>query len=143
LSLVRTLTFSFAYCIHVIYFTTVKTALGYASVVWNFIKSTDANKLESIQQKLAALCFISFFLFVHCTYAWALEQLWLYTSRKRRCQVKYCSYFIWFIWFQILSSFENCSSVCSCSVHQRFFFFQILLLKKLSFCSCRNLDDLF
>jgi hypothetical protein len=34
--------------------------LEYASVVWNSITSTDAKKLESIQQKFATVCFYQF-----------------------------------------------------------------------------------
>jgi hypothetical protein len=34
--------------------------LEHASVVWNSITSTDASKLERIQQKFASLCFYCF-----------------------------------------------------------------------------------
>jgi hypothetical protein len=35
--------------------------LEYASVVWNSLTSTDANKLERIQQKFTSVCFYRFF----------------------------------------------------------------------------------
>jgi hypothetical protein len=40
-----------------LYFTLVRSKLEYAYVVWNSITTTDANKLERIQQKFAALCY--------------------------------------------------------------------------------------
>jgi hypothetical protein len=46
--------------------------------------SGDANKLDCIEQKLAALCFSCFFPHVHYNYAYALEQLKLHTVCKRR-----------------------------------------------------------
>jgi hypothetical protein len=55
----------------------------YASVVWNSITSTDANKLERIQQKFAALCFNRFFPQFDYIYALALEQLKLHTLQRR------------------------------------------------------------
>jgi hypothetical protein len=58
--------------------------LEYASAVWNSITTTDANKLERIQQKLAALCYNRFLPHVHYSYAKALEYLKLHTLRKRR-----------------------------------------------------------
>jgi hypothetical protein len=53
-------------------------------VVWNPITSTDANKLERIQQKFAALCINRFFPEVDYDYDLALEQLRLHTLHKRR-----------------------------------------------------------
>jgi hypothetical protein len=57
----------------------------YISAVWNSIASTDADKLERIQQKFSALCFNRVFSQVHYTrsYAYALEQLKLHALRKR------------------------------------------------------------
>jgi hypothetical protein len=53
-------------------------------VVWNSITSTDAKKLERIQQKFAALCLKRFFPQVDYSYDLALEQLKLHTLHKRR-----------------------------------------------------------
>jgi hypothetical protein len=58
LGIVRSITFNFLSleCMLRLY-----TALmEYASIVWNSITSTDANRLERIQQRFAALCFNSF-----------------------------------------------------------------------------------
>jgi hypothetical protein len=66
------------------FFTLVRSKLEYASVVWNSITTTDANKLECIQQKFAALCCNRFLPRVHYSYANALEYLKLHTLRKRR-----------------------------------------------------------
>jgi hypothetical protein len=68
----------------IIYFTLVGPELKYPSVAWNFVTSTDANKLERIRQKTAALCFYRFFPKVHYSYFLALEQLQSQTLRTRR-----------------------------------------------------------
>jgi hypothetical protein len=67
LELVRTLTFSFSSldCLYMLYLTLVRSKFEYASVVWNSIMTTDANKLERIQQKFAALCYNRFLPHVH------------------------------------------------------------------------------
>jgi hypothetical protein len=67
-----------------LYCTLIRSNLEYAFVVWNFITTTDANKLERIQQKFAALCYYRFLPQVYYTYANALEYLKLQTLRKRR-----------------------------------------------------------
>jgi hypothetical protein len=58
--------------------------MEYASVVCNSITSTDANKLERIQQKFTSVCFYSFFPHVPYIYTDALEKLHMQTLRKRR-----------------------------------------------------------
>jgi hypothetical protein len=65
------------------YFALVSSKVEYASVVWNSITSTDANKLERIQQKFTALCFKRFFLQADYCYGFALE-LKLHILQKRR-----------------------------------------------------------
>jgi hypothetical protein len=70
---------------YVLYFTLVRSKPEYASLAWNSITSTDANKLERVQQKFAALCYNSFFLQVYYShYSTVYEQLKLHTLRMRR-----------------------------------------------------------
>jgi hypothetical protein len=59
--------FSSRDCFSVLYITLVRPRLEYASVVWNSITSTDANKLERIQQKFTFV-FLSFFPYVPYIY---------------------------------------------------------------------------
>jgi hypothetical protein len=54
----------------------------------NYIMSTDANKVQGIQQKSAALCFNHFFPHIHYNYSLALEHLKLYTLCTRKCHLK-------------------------------------------------------
>jgi hypothetical protein len=67
-----------------LYFTLIRSKLEYTSVVLNSITTSDANKLERIQQKFAALCYYRFLPHVHCSCAEALAYLKLHTLRKRR-----------------------------------------------------------
>jgi len=59
LALVRTLTFSFSAVDGLLssYFTIVRSKLQYVSPVWSDIMASDADKLERVQRKFAALCF--------------------------------------------------------------------------------------
>jgi hypothetical protein len=63
LGLIRTLTYPFSTldCLLLLYSILVRPKLVSASVVWNSVTSTDARKLECIQQTFAALCQNCFF----------------------------------------------------------------------------------
>jgi hypothetical protein len=63
LVLVRSILFTFLFleCMKRLYISLSKCKLEYASAVWNSILSTDANKLECIQQRFAFGCFNRFF----------------------------------------------------------------------------------
>jgi hypothetical protein len=63
LGLIRTLTYSFSTldCLLVLYSTLLRPKLEYASVVRNWVTSTDARKLERIQRKFAVQCQNLFF----------------------------------------------------------------------------------
>jgi hypothetical protein len=67
-----------------LYITLVRRKIGYVSVVWNSVTSTDANKLELIQRKFMALCFRRFFPQADYSYDSALDQLNMHTLVKRR-----------------------------------------------------------
>jgi hypothetical protein len=77
----------------VLYFTSVRSKLEYASEVWNSITSTDANKLEPIQQKFASVCFYRFLPHVPYIYTNDLAKLNLQTSRKRRQDLMHFFFF--------------------------------------------------
>jgi hypothetical protein len=66
---------------HRLYITLARFKLEYASLVWNSITPTDANKLESFQQRFTAFCFTRFFSQVHYCYSLAVEELKLHTLR--------------------------------------------------------------
>jgi hypothetical protein len=106
-----------------------RSKLECASVVWNSITSTDANKLERIRKRFAVLCFNRFVSQVQYRYSLALEQLRLLTLRVRR------HYQVAPFLIQVFLGSKFCPSVLetwsstSCSVHQRLCFVQCLLLK--------------
>jgi hypothetical protein len=64
-----TYSFSSLECLYVLYFTSVQSKLESASVVWNSVTSTDANKPEHIHQKFTSVyfyCFPSCSLYIYC-----------------------------------------------------------------------------
>jgi hypothetical protein len=69
---------------HRLHITLVTSKLEYASFVWNSIMSTDAKKLELIQQRFATLYFNRFFPHVHYCCSLAFEELRLRALRTRR-----------------------------------------------------------
>jgi hypothetical protein len=128
---VRSGTFNFSSleCMARLYITLIKSELEYASVVWNSITSTDANKLERIQQMFVALCFNSFFPQFHYCYSLYFGGVRIadssYEEVSSRCSLSYSS----LLWFEILPfRFGTCWPPCSCSVYQRFCIVQYLLL---------------
>jgi hypothetical protein len=64
---------------HRLYITLVRSKHDYTTVVWNSLTLTDANKLERIQRRFAALCFNRFFPQVHYYYSLVLKKLKLHT----------------------------------------------------------------
>jgi hypothetical protein len=87
LGLIRSITFRFSSldCLYVLYFMLFRSKLEYASVVWNSITSTDANKPERIQQKFASVCFYPFF--PSDSFTFTLEKSSLHPFCKRRHQL--------------------------------------------------------
>jgi hypothetical protein len=127
LGIVRSITFnlSSSQCLFRLHTALVRSKMEYASVVWNSITSTDANKLGRIQQKFAALCSNRFFAQVHYGYFLALEALRLPTLHIRR---QSCLSNLSLFWFKILSvRFGNCWFPSSCSVYQSLCIVQCLL----------------
>jgi hypothetical protein len=87
LGLVRTSLYSFSLfiCLLRLYFTyLVRPELEYASVIWNFITSANANKVERIQRKFRALCYNRLFPCARCSYPNASEYVKQHTLRERR-----------------------------------------------------------
>jgi hypothetical protein len=86
LGLIPTITYRYSSldCLYVVYFTLVMSKTVYASAVWNTITSTDANKLERIQQKFESVCFYRFLPHVTYSYTFALEKLSLHSLCRRR-----------------------------------------------------------
>jgi hypothetical protein len=80
LGLIRSIAYSFSSleCLYVLYFTLVWPRLEYACVAWNSVTSTDANKLERIQQKFTSVCFYRFYPHAAYNYTVALDKLGLH-----------------------------------------------------------------
>jgi hypothetical protein len=80
--------------------------LEYASVVWNSVTFTDANKLERIQQKFTSVCFYRFYPHVAYNYtAVALDKSGLHSLRKRR-------YYLDALFFvQVYRGLKSCTSL--------------------------------
>jgi hypothetical protein len=89
---------------YIFYFTLVRSKLEYAALVWNTIMSTDAHKLERIQQKFTSVCFYHFFPRVPCTYTVAMEKLGLRSLWKRRHYLD--AFFI-----QVYCDLKSCTSL--------------------------------
>jgi hypothetical protein len=85
------------------YVTLVTTELEYASSVWNSITTTDASKLEGVQQKFVALCFSRFFPHTSYNYASPREHLKLHTLQVRRHHIDALFFIQVFFRIKILS----------------------------------------
>jgi hypothetical protein len=107
LGIIRSITYRFSpvECLYFLYFTLVRSKLKYASVVWSSITSTDANRLEIIQQKLASVWFHHFFLHVPYTYTVALDKSILHSLCKRRHNLDA------FLFVQVYRGFKSCTSL--------------------------------
>jgi hypothetical protein len=139
LGLVHSSTFNFSsleICTdHWLYITIVRSKLEFVSVVWNSFTSTNANKLDRIQNRFQVLSFNRFFTQVHNCYSLALEELKVHTLRMRRFRLhalfrnhvylgsKFCSsvletvglrvpagYIRHFAFFNVCCSCKNCPS---------------------------------
>jgi hypothetical protein len=128
LGIVHGITFNFSSleCLLRLYIALVSFKMEYSFVVWNSVTSTDANKLERIQQS---------FVQVHYCYSLALTHF-TYQEATPRFSLSYPS----LLWFKILSvRFGNCWSPRSCSVYQRLRIVQYLLfMKNCPFARCAS-----
>jgi hypothetical protein len=88
-----------------LYLTLVRSKLQYASVVWSFITTTAANKLERIQQMFAALSYNRFLRHVYYSCAKVLDYLKLHTLPKRRHRLD-----VLFL-IQVYRGFKYCPSL--------------------------------
>jgi hypothetical protein len=68
----------------ILFFDLVRSKLEFTSVAWNSVTATDANKLERLQRKFAALCHKRFFQDMEYHYDIILEKLNLQTLHIRR-----------------------------------------------------------
>jgi hypothetical protein len=130
LGLVHSITFNFSSleCMLRLYITLVRSKLEYAPIIWNSITSSDASKLERIQQRFATLYFNRFFLKVHYYYSLALEDLKLHILRMRRYRFDALFLLKSTLVSNSAFSFESCWSPSSCSVYQKLCIVQCLLL---------------
>jgi hypothetical protein len=107
LGLVSSITFTFS-CLEYmyrLYVTLFRSKLEYGTLIWNSMTSTDANKLERIQQRISAVCFNYFFPQVNYSYSVSLEELKLHTLGMRR----YCLDELFLI--QVYLGYKFCPSV--------------------------------
>jgi hypothetical protein len=130
LGLVRSINFTFSSleCLCISYFTSVRSKLEYASVIWNSIRSADTNRLKRTQQTFAALCFKGFFPQVHYSLSYALAQLNLTPFIRGGAISIYLSSFKFTLVLNSALLFWNLSS-SSFSVYQRLFCAPYLLCK--------------
>jgi hypothetical protein len=86
LGLIRFITFTVSSpdCLYVLYFKLLRSKCLYDSVVWHSIMPTGANTLHRIQQKFASVCFHLFFPSCSFQLYFALQNLRVYSLRKRR-----------------------------------------------------------
>ena len=116
LLLVQTVTFSFSSLQSplTLYCTVVRLKLDYASVVWNYITSLDACKLECIQLYFVSLCCLCFFSHLDYSYGNVLNYLKLHTLSFWRHYLDVLFFNQCFQWFKILSCpFGNYWPTCA------------------------------
>jgi hypothetical protein len=101
----RTFPFSTVDSFMTSYFTLVRSRVEYASITWNALTSTDASKLERIQQKFLALCRNRFFPQIHYSYVTFSDYLNFHSLCCRRCQLD-----VLFL-VSIYSGFKFCPSL--------------------------------
>jgi hypothetical protein len=107
--------------------------------------STDANRLERIQQRVAALCFNRFFPEVNYSYSLALEQLKLHTLRVRRHHLDTLFLFQFYLGSKFCSSVLEIAGLRAPSLYMRDFALFSVCSSSKNFSSaanfvCRDVD---